>query len=103
MTFGDSSIDMQYPPRNDHPFIILSLRLSMSNSSHHPPYTQHRCRFIMIPLFELILKHVPPPSHLDRTEPFSMLTVQIESDSLGRVHNGLLKLDVLWTLDPEGN
>ena len=64
----------------------------------------------MTPIFELILKHVPPPTHLDRTAPFSMHTVQIESDPyvgillLGRVHSGTLRVgDTLWALDPEGN
>ena len=62
------------------------------------------------PLFKLILNHVSPPSHLDRTAPFLMLTVQIESGSyvgmllLGLVHSGILKLgDTPWALDLEGN
>jgi predicted membrane GTPase involved in stress response len=64
----------------------------------------------MTPLFDLILSHVPPPSHLDRSKPFSMLTVQIESDPyvgvlyLGRVQSGVLRVnDVLWALDAQGN
>ncbi|KAH0580204.1 hypothetical protein H2248_001725 [Termitomyces sp. 'cryptogamus'] len=63
----------------------------------------------MAPLFDLILTHVPPPMHLDRTRPFSMLTVQIESDPyvgmlyVGRIHSGILRVgDVLWALDAEG-
>lgn len=39
--------------------------------------------------------------HLNRTAPFSMLTVQIES---GPYVAGILRLgDMLWALDPEGN
>ncbi|RXW14478.1 hypothetical protein EST38_g11375 [Candolleomyces aberdarensis] len=64
----------------------------------------------MTPLFDLILSHVPPPSHLNRSKPFSMLTVQIESDPyvgvlyLGRVQSGVLRInDVLWALDAQGN
>ncbi|KAJ2936338.1 hypothetical protein H1R20_g761, partial [Candolleomyces eurysporus] len=64
----------------------------------------------MTPLFDLILSHVPPPSHLNRSKPFSMLTVQIESDPyvgvlyLGRVQSGVLRVnDVLWALDAQGN
>ncbi|KAF8896166.1 GTP-binding protein TypA [Infundibulicybe gibba] len=63
----------------------------------------------MRPLFDTILAHVPPPIHLDRTQPFSMLTVQIESDPyvgtlyLGRIYSGVLQLgDTVWALDPEG-
>ncbi|KAG7085969.1 hypothetical protein E1B28_003494 [Marasmius oreades] len=64
----------------------------------------------MTPLFDTILSHVPPPSHLSRTDPFSMLTVQIESDPyvgmlyLGRIHSGVLRVgDNLLALDAEGN
>jgi predicted membrane GTPase involved in stress response len=63
----------------------------------------------MKPLFDLILDYVPPPNHLDREKPFSMLTVQIESDSfvgnlyLGRVQSGVVNAgDTLWALDAEG-
>ena len=63
----------------------------------------------MIPLFELIMSHVPPPSHLERASPFSMLTIQIESDPyvgmlyLGRVHSGVLRIgDTLWALNAAG-
>lgn len=63
----------------------------------------------MTPLFETIVDHVPPPTHLDRSQPFSMLTVQIESDPyvgnlyLGRIQSGTLKLgDTLWALDDTG-
>lgn len=63
----------------------------------------------MTPLFDLILSHVAPPTHLDRTRPFSMLTVQIESDPyvgmlyLGRIHTGLLRVgDTVWALNSEG-
>ena len=64
----------------------------------------------MTPLFDAIMSHVPAPTHLDRTKPFSMLTVQIEADPyvgalyLGRVQSGVLRPgDTLWALDAEGN
>ncbi|KAF6752444.1 GTP-binding protein TypA [Ephemerocybe angulata] len=64
----------------------------------------------MTPLFDLILSHVPAPTKLDRTAPFSMLTVQIESDPyvgvlyLGRVQSGVLRSnDLLWAIDSNGN
>ena len=64
----------------------------------------------MTPLFDLIMSHVPPPVHLDRMQPFSMLTVQIEGDPyvgtlyLGRVQTGVLRVgDLLWALDSNGN
>ncbi|EIM88770.1 GTP-binding protein TypA [Stereum hirsutum FP-91666 SS1] len=64
----------------------------------------------MTPLFETIMSHVPPPTHLSRTDPFSMLTVQVENDPfvgvlyLGRIHSGVVRVgDTLWALDSEGN
>ncbi|GLB43088.1 putative elongation factor G C-terminus [Lyophyllum shimeji] len=64
----------------------------------------------MTPLFDVILSHVEPPTHLDRSKPFSMLTVQIENDPyvgmlyLGRIHTGVLKVgDTVWAIDSEGN
>ncbi|KAJ3569263.1 hypothetical protein NP233_g5162 [Leucocoprinus birnbaumii] len=64
----------------------------------------------MEPLFNLILSHVPAPTHLKPTGPFSMLTIQIENDPylgvlyLGRVQSGQLSVgDTLWALDAEGN
>lgn len=66
-------------------------------------------RTMMTPLFDSILSHVPPPAHLDRTAPFSMLIVQIENDPyvgnlyLGRISTGTLKIgDTLWALDADG-
>ncbi|KAJ3893725.1 hypothetical protein GG344DRAFT_42738 [Lentinula edodes] len=64
----------------------------------------------MTPLFDLILSHVPPPTHLTADGPFSMLTVQIENDSyvgmlyLGRIESGSLKVgDNILALDSDGN
>ncbi|KAF9443773.1 hypothetical protein P691DRAFT_712806 [Macrolepiota fuliginosa MF-IS2] len=64
----------------------------------------------MEPLFNLILSHVPAPVHLSSSGPFSMLTVQIETDPyigvlyLGRVQSGTLNPgDTLWAVDSEGN
>ncbi|KAJ4476707.1 GTP-binding protein TypA [Lentinula aciculospora] len=64
----------------------------------------------MTPLFDLILSHVPPPTHLETHGPFSMLTVQIENDSyvgmlyLGRIQSGSLKVgDNILALDADGN
>lgn len=63
----------------------------------------------MTPLFDLILDYVPPPTHLDRSKPFSLLTVQIESDSfvgmlyLGRIQTGTLSVgDPVWAIDANG-
>lgn len=63
----------------------------------------------MTHLLDLIVSHVRPPTHLDATAPFKMMTVQIEADSflgnmyLGRIHSGSLKIgDVLHVLDTEG-
>ncbi|KAH9475560.1 50S ribosomal subunit assembly factor BipA [Psilocybe cubensis] len=63
----------------------------------------------MTPLFDLIMSHVPPPVHLSRTGPFSMLTVQIEADPyvgmlyLGRIQSGVLRIgDTLHALNSEG-
>ncbi|KAG5651996.1 hypothetical protein H0H81_006648 [Sphagnurus paluster] len=63
----------------------------------------------MTPLFDLILSHVAPPAHLDRSAPFSMLTVQIESDPyvgmlyLGRIHSGVLRVgETVWAIDGSG-
>ncbi|KIM34879.1 hypothetical protein M413DRAFT_450027 [Hebeloma cylindrosporum] len=63
----------------------------------------------MTPLFDLIMSHVPPPTHLTRSGPFSMLTVQIEADPyvgmlyLGRVQSGVLRIgDTLLALNSEG-
>ncbi|KAF5367751.1 hypothetical protein D9758_009863 [Tetrapyrgos nigripes] len=52
----------------------------------------------MKPLLDLILSSAPAPSQLSRTDPFSMLTVQLESDPylgtlyLGRIHSGEIKI-----------
>ncbi|KAG5349953.1 hypothetical protein C0989_001071 [Termitomyces sp. Mn162] len=63
----------------------------------------------MVPLFDFILVHVPPPMHLNDPRPFLMLTVQIESNLyvamlyVGRIHPGILRVgDVLWGLDVKG-
>lgn len=63
----------------------------------------------MTPLFDLIMSHVPPPTHLTRSGPFSMLTVQIEADPyvgmlyLGRIQSGVLRIgDTLLALNSEG-
>ncbi|KAF9003021.1 GTP-binding protein TypA [Cyathus striatus] len=63
----------------------------------------------MTPLFKLILDHVPPPAHLNRAGPFSMLTVQVEADAyvgslyLGRIQSGTVKIgDTLWAIDETG-
>ena len=64
----------------------------------------------MTPLFDLIMSHVPPPTRLDRSKPFSMLTVQIENDPyvgilyLGRIQSGSLRIgDNLIAIDADGN
>jgi predicted membrane GTPase involved in stress response len=64
----------------------------------------------MTPLFDLIMAHVPPPIHLERASPFSMLTIQIEADPyvgtlyLGRIQSGVLRIgDTLWALNASGD
>ncbi|KAH8833264.1 GTP-binding protein TypA [Flagelloscypha sp. PMI_526] len=64
----------------------------------------------MTPLLDLIVSHVPPPTHLSVTSPFKMMIVQIEADSflgnlyVGRIHSGTLRVgDNLIALDSEGN
>lgn len=61
------------------------------------------------PLLDVIMSHVPAPTHLSRSKPFSMLTVQIEADPyvgtlyLGRVQSGVLRVgDTLHALNAEG-
>nr|GAT48177.1 GTP-binding protein [Mycena chlorophos] len=65
----------------------------------------------MKPLFDMILQHCAPPT-LSRaeTDPFSMITIQIESDPyvgtlyLGRVHSGTINVgEELIAIDSEGN
>ncbi|KAJ7069934.1 hypothetical protein C8F01DRAFT_1246098 [Mycena amicta] len=65
----------------------------------------------MKPLFNMILEHCAPPT-LSRTneDPFSMITIQIESDPyvgtlyLGRVHSGVIRVgDDLTAIDTQGN
>jgi GTP-binding protein len=62
----------------------------------------------MSPLFDLIIKHVPPPQ-ADPGSPFSMLVTQLESDAyvgkcyLGRVSSGTVRVgDQLKALDELG-
>lgn len=83
-------------------------KLSAESPSHTSILTPNSSG--MTPLFDLIMSHVPPPLHLDRSQPFSMLTVQIEADPyvgalyLGRVHTGVLRVgDLIWALDSSGN
>ncbi|KAI9105543.1 P-loop containing nucleoside triphosphate hydrolase protein [Phlyctochytrium arcticum] len=62
----------------------------------------------MLPLLDQILKHVPPPTVI-RTEAFSMLVTQIESDPyvgkcyMGKIHSGILRVgDTIKSLDTDG-
>ncbi|KAJ7634624.1 GTP-binding protein TypA [Roridomyces roridus] len=65
----------------------------------------------MKPLFDMILEHCPPPKLARKdTDPFSMITIQIESDPyvgtlyLGRVHSGVLRPgDAVTAIDTQGN
>ncbi|KAF7378098.1 GTP-binding protein [Mycena sanguinolenta] len=65
----------------------------------------------MKPLFDMVLEHCPSPSLSRKNEdPFSMITIQIESDPyvgtlyLGRVHSGVLRTgDALIGIDAQGN
>lgn len=90
----------------EYPLLYASAKQGWASGAVTPPASDPS----MEPLFNLILSHVPPPSHLSSSGPFSMLTVQIENDPylgvlyLGRVQSGTLNLgDTLWAIDSEGN
>ncbi|KAK0189718.1 P-loop containing nucleoside triphosphate hydrolase protein [Armillaria mellea] len=91
----------------DYPVVYASAKEGWATFDQPPPAPTNGN---MQPLFDLILSQVPPPTHLSSDAPFSMLTVQIESDSyvgmlyLGRIQSGQLRVgDTLWALDAEGN
>ncbi|KAK0236873.1 P-loop containing nucleoside triphosphate hydrolase protein [Armillaria nabsnona] len=91
----------------DYPVVYASAKEGWATFDQPPPSPTNGN---MQPLFDLILSQVPPPTHLSPDAPFSMLTVQIESDSyvgmlyLGRIQSGQLRVgDTLWALDAEGN
>lgn len=93
----------------DYPLLYASAKQGWASDNPVPPALASTDSS-MEPLFNLILSHVPPPTHLASTGPFSMLTVQIENDPylgvlyLGRVQSGTLKIgDSILALDPEGN
>ncbi|TFK37816.1 P-loop containing nucleoside triphosphate hydrolase protein [Crucibulum laeve] len=90
----------------DYPLLYASAKQGWARDALPEGTTPHG----MTPLFDLILKHVPAPAHLDRKTPFSMLTVQVEADPyvgalyLGRIQSGVIKVgDTLWAIDEEGN
>ena len=63
----------------------------------------------MEPLFDLILRHVPPP-HIEADKPFRMLVTTLESDPFlgriltGRIHSGAIKPNtVLKSLSRDGS
>ncbi|EAU81604.2 GTP-binding protein TypA [Coprinopsis cinerea okayama7 len=91
----------------DYPLLYASAKQGWAQDKPPQPAPEASS---MASLFNLILNHVPAPRHLDRSKPFSMLTVQIESDPyvgvlyLGRIESGTLKVnDTVWALDPQGN
>ncbi|KAF9261034.1 hypothetical protein L218DRAFT_906276 [Marasmius fiardii PR-910] len=119
-TLGATDEQMEYPllyasakqgwAQLDPPVISSSEEPIAAPESIAPTDSEEEISTRMTPLFDTILSHVPPPSHLSRTDPFSMLTVQIEADPyvgmlyLGRIQSGLLKVgDNLLALDAEGN
>lgn len=91
----------------DYPLLYASAKQGWAQESFPqlaPPSSPN-----MTPLFDLIMDHVPPPDHLERSSPFSMLTIQIEADPyvgmlyLGRIHSGVLRVgDTLWALSASG-
>ncbi|KAK0463177.1 GTP-binding protein TypA [Desarmillaria tabescens] len=100
-TLGATDDQMEYP------VVYASAKEGWATFDQPPPAPTNGN---MEPLFDLILSQVPPPTHLSSDDPFSMLTVQIESDSyvgmlyLGRIQSGQLRVgDTLWALDAEGN
>ncbi|KAG5642598.1 hypothetical protein DXG03_002496 [Asterophora parasitica] len=97
----------------DYPILYASAKQGWAQDT--PPVSTPGTALIpvndtMTPLFDLILSHVPAPTHLERTtKPFRMLTVQLESDPyvgmlyLGRIHSGVLRLgDTVAAIDAEG-
>ncbi|TEB24538.1 GTP-binding protein TypA [Coprinellus micaceus] len=93
----------------DYPILYASAKQGWATTEAPEPGQAVTPGENMTPLFDLICSHVPPPAHLDRTKPFSMLTVQIESDPyvgvlyLGRVSSGVLRVnDTVWALDSNG-
>jgi len=93
----------------DYPLLYASAKFGWAQQelpSSLPPSPSSTMR----PLFDLIMSHVPSPSHLSRSGPFSMLTVQVEADSylgtlfLGRIHSGTLSVgDTLLSLNADGH
>ncbi|KAF9524566.1 P-loop containing nucleoside triphosphate hydrolase protein [Crepidotus variabilis] len=92
----------------DYPLVYASAKQGWAQSEM-PIATAPSSAPSMTPLFDLIMSHVPAPTHLSRSGPFSMLTVQIEADpyvgalSLGRIETGILRVgDTLHALNPQG-
>ncbi|TFK22240.1 GTP-binding protein TypA [Coprinopsis marcescibilis] len=93
----------------DYPLLYASAKQGWAQSEAPAPTTPPTAT-TMTSLFDLILNHVPAPHHLDRSKPFTMLTVQIESDPyvgvlyLGRVQSGVLRInDTIHVLDSNNN
>ena len=92
----------------DYPLLYASAKQGWAQDSF-PQHATPPSSKNMTPLFDLIMSHVPPPEHLERSSPFSMLTIQIESDPyvgmlyLGRIHSGVLNVgDFVWALNASG-
>ena len=90
----------------DYPLLYASAKQGWAQDTFPQPAPSSTN---MTPLFDLIMAHVPPPVHLERSSPFSMLTIQIEADPyvgmlyLGRIHSGVLKVgDYVWALNASG-
>ena len=63
----------------DYPLVYASAKQGWAQAEL-PSTTPPSSISSMTPLFDLIMSHVPAPTHLSRSGPFSMLTVQIEAD-----------------------
>ena len=108
VTLGATEDQMEYPT------LFASAKqgwAQLDYPSISPPFESSGTELStgMTPLFEQILSHIPAPVHLDRGSPFSMLTIQIESDPYvgalytGRIESGVVKVgDTLWALDTSG-
>ncbi|KAF9971629.1 hypothetical protein BGZ73_005402 [Actinomortierella ambigua] len=86
----------------DYPIVYASAKEGWATRSMDEP------RENMMPLFELMIDHVPTPV-VDRSKPFQMLVTQIDSNPylgkcfLGKISGGTLKVgDKMQALDPEG-
>ncbi len=88
----------------DFPTLFASAKLGWAAADPDGPHDQG-----MAPLFDLILKHVPPPRRIEGEAPFVMLATTLEADPYlgrvltGRIHSGTIRPNMtLKALDRRG-